>query len=49
MRTYSLTEDQYNALCAIVDRVKRDERPADTDAYVSEILQALDLKVVWNA
>lgn len=33
--------DQYSAVCAVVDQVKTDDRPLDTDEHVGAILAAL--------
>lgn len=40
-----ITPDDYAKVCAVVDRVKTDERSLDTDQYAGMILDALDLEV----
>lgn len=41
----TITPDQYDAVCHVIDRVKTDDRHEDTDAYASSILAELGLVV----
>jgi len=38
-----VTRKEYNAICDVIDRVKLDDKPEDTDVYADGILKALGL------
>lgn len=40
-----ITPDDYAKVCAVIDRVKTDERSLDTDEYAGMILDTLGLEV----
>ncbi len=44
-----VTVKQYKALCEVIDQIKADEKPEDTDVYAGRALQALDLVYGFNA
>lgn len=38
-----INDEQYNAICEVIDRAKMDDRSEDTDVYASGILEALGM------
>lgn len=43
----TITPEQYDALCTVVDRAKNDDRSEDTDTYADAILAELGLEVAY--
>lgn len=44
----NVTDQQYQAVCDVIDRARLDESPEDTDGYATAVLHALGLLAPWE-